>query len=176
MALLALVAFLYALPTSTVESARTPVLYLIVDSTAVRAEPQRTAKSLAKLERFDVVSGREVVDGWLQIDAATGSRPVAGGWVPLDVNNVIRGDLESLKLRSFHVRDMKWTDDVKLDILRGRVREGFSGTQVQLALGDPVRKSLRAVGSDVAEEWIYSDRRVVFSHSGVRTIELIEDR
>jgi hypothetical protein len=176
MVALSLLAILCVGPSRAAEPATSPVLYLIVDETTVRAEPEANARSLTRLQRYDVVSGRERVPGWLQIEATTDPRGTAGGWVPLDSKNVIAGNLEALKLRSFHVRQSKWTDAVKLDILRGRVREGFTGTQVQLALGDPLKKELRHVAGDVAEEWVYPDRRVLFSHAGVRTVELIEDR
>ena len=51
---------------------------------------------------------------------------------------------------------------------------GLHGHQVKLALGDPLRKSLRRSADDVAEEWTYSDRRIVFSHTGVATIESLD--
>jgi hypothetical protein len=168
--LLALSSFL---STPTAEPVPGAVFYLIVDSTSIRSQPDAKAPSVSKLGRFDVVSGRETVKGWLQIDGAT-SESAQAGWVALIPENIVRGPLESLKVRVFRVRNTKWPERVKLDVLRGHVREGFTGDQVRFALGDPVKKELRHSGNDVAEEWVYPDRRILFSHTGVRAIELID--
>jgi hypothetical protein len=146
------------------------LLYLIVDPTVMRAEPHAAARTVAKLKRFDIVSGREMVTGWLQVDG--GATVVAGelGWVPLARENLVRGPLEMLRGRLFRVQHTKWPDRIKLDVIRGRIREGFTADQVRLALGDPIRRELRETAGDVAEEWLYEDRRVLFSHTGVRVI------
>lgn len=161
-----------ALSGHTAEPAPESVFYLIVDPTTVRTQPDPKAPSVSKLDRFDVVSGRESVTGWLHIEGTT-SASAQPGWVPLVRENVVRGPLESLKLRVFRVRGTRWPERVKLDVLRGHVREGFNGDQVRLALGEPLKKDLRHNGNDVAEEWIYPDRRILFSHTGVRAIEII---
>ena len=172
MLVLSLLAMLAAFVPSTAESGDV-VLYLIVESTPLRAEPDAKARAVAKLARFDIVSGKEAVKGWLQIDATTSAAGSTNGWVPLVADNIVPGPLEAVRRRVFRVQENKWPDQVKLDVLRGRVRPGFSGYQVQLAIGDPLKKELRHVGNDVMEEWIYADRRVVFSHDGVKAVEPI---
>lgn len=172
MLVLSLVALLGAVISPTVDVGE-PVLYLIVEPTAVRSEPDSKSKSVAKLPRFEIVSGREMVKGWLQIDGSAAANGPTTGWIPLVVENVVSGPLEAVRRRTFRVQESKWPDAVKLDVLRGRVGRGFSGHQVQLAMGDPLKKELRHVGNDVLEEWIYVDRRVLFSHGGVKAIEPI---
>lgn len=168
MVVLSFVAALCVAVSATAEAET--VLYLISQPTVVRADPDARAKPVARLERFEVVSGKESVKGWLQVEGLTGD---PSGWVPLVTDNVITGPIEAFRRRAVHVQHTKWPDHVKLDVMRGRVREGFSGNQVQLAIGDPLKKELRHVGDDVIEEWIYADRRVVFSHTGVKAIALI---
>ena len=166
MLFLSLLAILALGPSSAVdESAPVTLLYVIVEATTIRDQPDVKAKAVAKLQRYDIVSGKEAVPGWLQIEA---------GWVPLVAENVVYGPLESLRLRLFRIQHTKWSESIKLDVARGIVRPGFTGQQVQLALGDPLKKELRHVGGDVGEEWTYRERRVLFNHTGVRTIEPLQ--
>src|SRR5687768_9906812 len=112
------------LSTTTAEPGTGAVFYLIVDPTTIRSEPDPKAPSVSKLQRFDVVTGKEAVKGWLQVEGAT-SESAQPGWVLLVPENVVRGPLESLKVRVIRVRNTKWPERVKLDVLRGHVREGF---------------------------------------------------
>jgi hypothetical protein len=152
------------------EGGSAPVLYLVSETTAVRQAPDPKAPVIAKLKAFDIVSGTEMARGWLRVDGATADA-TPEGWVPFNRDNVVRGPVDALRGRAFRVQQTRWPLSVKLDILRGRVRQGFTGDQVRLALGDPLKKELRQVGDDVAEEWTYADRRIVFSHTGVRLVE-----
>ena len=175
MLILSLLAIFCLGPSSlTDESTPVTILYVIGDATPIRAEPDAKAKTVAKLQRYDVVSGKEVGPGWLQIEGTTSASAATSGWIPLVTENVVRGPLENLKLRLFRIQQTKWADGVKLDIVRGIVRPGFTGQQVQLALGDPMKKELRHVGGDVAEEWTYRERRILFNHTGVQTIEPLQ--
>ncbi|OFW06782.1 MAG: hypothetical protein A3H96_14045 [Acidobacteria bacterium RIFCSPLOWO2_02_FULL_67_36] len=150
------------------DAARLPLLlYIVSESTTVRATPAPKSAVLLKLKRYDLVTGREAAPGWLQLEGAD------GGWIPFVRQNVARGPIETVKYRLFRAMLAKWPDAVKMDVARGRIREGFTGDQVQLALGDPLSKDLRRVADDVAEEWTYADCRILFSHSGVATIEPI---
>jgi hypothetical protein len=154
------------------ESGSVPVLYLIAETTVVRSAPDPKAPAIAKLKAFDIVSGTETARGWLRIDGAT-SDAASSGWVPFNRDNVVHGPVDALRGRAFRLHRTRWPQSVKLDILKGRVRPGFTGDQVKLALGDPLQKNLRQLGADVVEEWIYAERRIVFSHSGVRVVETL---
>ncbi len=145
-----------------------PVLYLVSESTPVRADPTLVSRTTGKLRPFDIVTGRQVND-WLMIESSSGE--VESGWIPLRQENVIRGSLETVKRRVFYAGQSRWPDHVKMDVIRGRVQTGFTATQVQLALGDPVDKQLVGTGDDVTETWIYQDTRIAFTHRGVSTIE-----
>jgi hypothetical protein len=163
-----------AVPQEPVDAPR--VLYVISEAVSMRAGPDAKSRAITRLKPFDVVSGRQLVEGWLHVDAATITTPGDFGWIPLAADNIVTVPLESLKARVFRVQQTKWPDRIKLDVVRGRIREGFTGDQVQLALGDPIRKELRETGNDVAEAWTYEGRRIVFSHSGVTTIEELSIR
>ncbi len=152
------------------EGGSAPVLYLIGEPTVVRSAPDSKARAVSKLATLDIVSGT-ATRGWLRIEGSSADSAVSG-WVPFAEDNVVRGPIDALRARVFRVRDARWPMRVKLDVLRGRVRPGFTGDQVKLALGDPLKKELRTVGRDVAEEWVYADRRILFSHTGVRAVEM----
>jgi hypothetical protein len=145
------------------------VRYLVSEPTTVRVAPADRARAVAKLKRFDIVTGCDVVAGWLHVEAS--SAGVAAGWIPLVADNVITVTLDTLKRRIFRIERMRWSERIKVDIARGRIRNGFTADQVQLALGEPLNKQLVHAGENVSETWIYDDRRVTFSHTGVRAVE-----
>jgi hypothetical protein len=144
-----------------------PVYYLIADPTALRTAPDASAPSVRKLRRFEIVTGREVVTGWLHVDGDE------DGWLAIERENVLSGRFDTIARRIFHAQAAKWPDRVKVDVVRGVIRPGFTANQVRLALGDPISKSLEHSGDAVSETWTYSDRRVRFSPRGVREIEPI---
>ena len=146
------------------------VLYLIGETTSMHTAPNRRAPVLSRLKTFDIVSGTQEVPGWLHVDASTG-QPAELGWIPIRAEHTVKGTLEAMKYRLFRAQHTDWPKSVRLDVVRGQIRKGFTGDQVKLALGDPVRKDLRRNGDDVNEEWLYTDRRVIFSHEGVAAIE-----
>jgi hypothetical protein len=153
------------------DDARLPlILYVVSEATSVGAALEAKSAVLLKLKRYDLVSGREAAPGWLQLEGA------GGGWIPLVRDNMVRGSIEAVKYRLFRAQRTKWPDSVKMDVVRGRIREGFTADQVQLALGDPVSKDLRRTAADIAEEWTYTDCRILFSHSGVAAIASIDTR
>ena len=147
------------------------VMYVVAADVSVRAEPHAKSHAIAKLKPFDVVSGQEAVQGWLRIDAAAYAASAGNGWIPLARDNVVAASLEVLRRRALRVQQTRWPDRIKIDVLRGRIRKGFTAGQVQLALGDPVRKDLRHAANDVTEVWTYDVVRVVFSHTAVAAIE-----
>ncbi len=173
--LLLLMAALYAHASDAAPRAANAaaVFYVVSEPTAVRADPDAKSHSVARLKPFDLASGCEVVDGWLRIDASSGRWD--GGWIEISRDNVVDASMETLRLRIFRVQQTKWPDRTKLDVVRGRIRERFTADQVRLALGDPVRKELRRAGDDVSEAWTYPDRIVLFSHSGVTSVEIVDD-
>jgi hypothetical protein len=147
------------------------VLYLVSKSTAIQAEPHDGARRIGRLHRFDVVSGREAVRGWLRLDPSAAVSG-AGGWIRIARENIVAGTGEALRSRLFRIQQTKWPTRVKVDVARGVIRRGYTAEQVQLALGDPVRKDLRHRNGDVTESWTYADCVVVFSHSAVAGVEL----
>ena len=147
------------------------VLYVVSEAVTARADPDARSRAVFTLQPYDVVSGRQLVAGWLKVDEATVAGAAEPGWIPVSPDNLVTTTLEALKGRVFRVQQTKWPERIKMDVVRGRIRPGFTAIQVQLALGDPLRKSLRRSADDVAEEWTYADRRIVFSHTGVATIE-----
>jgi hypothetical protein len=149
------------------------VLYVVSEAVQMRVEPDLRSRAIAKLKPYDIVGGRQLITGWLRVDGATVDAAGESGWIQVAPDNLVTTTLEALKVRMFRVQETRWPDRIKMDVVRGRIRPGFTGNQVQLALGDPLRKSLRQSGSGVTEEWIYEDRRIVFSHTGVATIEAL---
>jgi hypothetical protein len=147
------------------------VLYVVAADVSVRAEPHAKSHAIAKLKPFDVVSGQEAVQGWLRIDAAAYAASTGNGWIPLARDNVVAASLEVLRTRALRVQHTNWPDRIKIEVLRGRIRKGFTADQVQLALGDPLRKELRHTANDVTEVWTYDVVRVVFSHTAVAAVE-----
>ena len=147
------------------------IVYVVSETTIMRAEPDGQSPAVTKLKPFELVTGRDIVNGWLRVEATTGSET---GWISITTRNIVQGSLESLRGRMFRVQQTNWPARVKLDVALGRIREGFTANQVQLALGDPRKKNLRRSADDVAEEWTYDDVRVLFSHTGVSAIEALQ--
>jgi hypothetical protein len=147
------------------------VLYVVSEAVTGRANPNGQARAVFTLRPYDVVSGRQLAAGWLKVDEATVAGAAEPGWIPVAPDDLVTTTLEALKGRVFRVQQTKWPERIKMDVVRGRIRTGFTAHQVQLALGDPLRKALRVSAGDVAEEWTYHDRRIVFSHTAVATIE-----
>jgi hypothetical protein len=182
MAILLLVAVLSVCAGSSAQDPRDasvdarPVLYVVSEAVTVRVDPNARSGAMFKLQPYDVVSGRQLVAGWLRVDGATAAGAGESGWIPVAPDDLVTTTLEALQGRVFRVQQTNWPERIKMDVVRGRVRQGFTANQVQLALGDPLRKSLRPSAGGVAEEWTYEDRRIVFSHTGVAAIEsLIPD-
>ncbi len=179
MTILLIVAALYASAGSPAQGPRDAsvdaprVLYVVSEAVTVRVDPSARSRAMSKLQPYDVVSGRQLVEGWLQVDEVSESGTGGTGWIPVAPENLVTTSLEALKRRVFRVQLTKWPDRIKMDVVRGRIRQGFTANQVQLALGDPLRKSLRPAGDGVAEEWTYDDRRIVFSNTGVAAIEFL---
>jgi hypothetical protein len=149
------------------------MLYIVSEAVQMRVEPDLRSRAIAKLRPDDNVGGRELINGWLRVDGATVGAAGESGWIQVAPDNLVTTTLEALKVRMFRVQETKWPDWIKMEVVRGRIRRGFTGNQVRLALGDPLRKSLRQNGSDVTEEWIYEERRILFSHTSVATIEVL---
>jgi hypothetical protein len=151
------------------------VLYLIGETTPMHAAPDRRAPVLSRLAVFDIVTGFEEVPGWLHVNASTGQASELG-WIQILAEHTVKGTLEAMKYRLFRAQHTEWPKSVRLAVVRGQIRRGFTGDQVKLALGDPVRKDLRRTGDDVNEEWLYADKRVIFSHEGVAAIERLTSK
>jgi hypothetical protein len=149
------------------------VLYIVSEAVQMRVEPDLRSRAIANLRPYDIVGGRELINGWLRVDGATVGAAGESGWIQVAPDNLVTTTLEALKVRMFRVQETKWPDWIKMEVVRGRIRRGFTGNQVRLAPGDPLRKSLRQNGSDVTEEWIYEERRILFSHTSVATIEVL---
>jgi hypothetical protein len=149
------------------------MLYIVSEAVQMRVEPDLRSRAIANLRPYDIVGGRELINGWLRVDGATVGAAGESGWIQVAPDNLVTTTLEALKVRMFRVQETKWPDWIKMEVVRGRIRRGFTGNQVWLALGDPLRKSLRQNGSDVTEEWIYEERRILFSHTSVATIEVL---
>ena len=152
------------------------VLYVVSEAVTAREDPDQRSRAVFKLQPYDVVSGRQLVEGWLKVDGATVEGSAEPGWIPVAPENLVAVSIETLKGRVFRVQQTRWPERIKMDVVRGHIRPGFTAHQVKVALGDPLSKSLRRSADGVAEEWTYADRRVVFSHTGVSAIELLEDR
>jgi hypothetical protein len=152
------------------------VLYVVSEALTARVDPDQRSRAVFKLQPYQVVSGRQLVEGWLRVDQATVAGATEPGWIPVAADDLVTTSLEALQGRVFRVQQTRWPNRIKMDVVRGRIREGFTANQVKVALGDPLRKSLRHSASDVAEEWTYADRRIVFSHTGVAAIEPLQDR
>jgi hypothetical protein len=165
--LLLLAGLWMCLPVASADDGRLPkpVYYLAVDATLLRAAPDETAPRVGKLRRFQMVTGREVVSGWLRVDGDEDA------WLSILRENVLSGSLETITRRIFHAQSADWPERVKADVARGLIRPGFTANQVRLALGEPLARTLERSGDSVNETWTYSDRRVRFSHRGVREIE-----
>lgn len=84
--------------------------------------------------------------------------------------------------RAREVADEPWPDDVRLDVIYGRVRSGFTVAQMRMAmstgenrLGEPDRRVQDVVGPQGrGEAWIYAERAFVVA--GDRVVEIRDAR
>ena len=137
MVILLLMAALYASAGSSAQGPHGPpadapkVLYVVSEPVTARADPDQRSRAVFKLEAYDVVSGRQLVEGWLKVDEATVEGSAEPGWIPVAPENLVTTSLEALKGRVFRVQQTKWPERIKMDVVRGRIRPGFTAHQVK---------------------------------------------
>lgn len=151
------------------------LVYLLVARTPVRSAPSLDAPIVAELQPLDVLLGEERIAGWIRIVGGAFDVEASGDlWLPVVRDNVLSDDFERIQRRTAKLRFVDWPLAVKIDVMRGVVRPGFTAAQVRLAIGDPREKLLREEDGDVFETWRYPDRLIVFSHTSVESVEKLE--
>ena len=70
--------------------------------------------------------------GWIQVGLLA-SDTFERGWIRAEPDNLIKGDQLTIPMRVGRMEGKNWSPAVRLNILRGIVRIGFTKEQVEIA-------------------------------------------
>jgi hypothetical protein len=156
------------------------VVYLVTASEPAYEKPDVTSKRVGALKQANVgllVFG--TVEGWVWVGLPW-SDTFERGWIRGNPANLIKGDQLTVPGREVRMKDKKWPAALRLDILRGNVRLGFTKEQVEIArdvsigTDDDPRKESEETAAGVTEVWTYPDAVYTFNSGKVVKIKKIE--
>jgi hypothetical protein len=142
-------------------------VYLITKTEAAYEKPDLTSKQIGTVTPTNGLLIYKVLSpDWIQVNLL---KTFDRGWVRLDKDNVIRGDQLTVLTRLDGIKNKKWSPAVRLDILRGRARIGFTKEQVEISRqinpsgSDPVEKQSEETAAGLTEIWKYPDAIYTFN-------------
>lgn len=158
------------------------VCYLFPVQTVARAEPDPAATVVNTYPPFSFALVKDAVGGWAYVEPTTKDAKTGdSGWIQIDKEYMVNAGALALLMRRDAVESKAWTKAVKLDLIRGRVRVGFTKEQVELAYtesprdrGKPVRKATEETAAGVVETWIYPDATYTLKAGRVAKINRVE--
>jgi len=157
-------------PTPVVE-----VAFVTSKPTNIRSKHEATGKVVKLVPPLTLLRTTERVDEWLAVIAYTDSD--ARGWIYAPATE----DENLLALSAYdaaaRIRDVDpaWPLATRLDIVRGRVRPGFSQPMVELAMGGhPDAKKTSETAAGVVERWAYGNKVITLTNGKVTEIETLE--
>ncbi len=151
----------------------TDISFVAAVPMVVRAEPSAAAPVVGKLAPADIVMVYRAQAGWLRVDLLDKNN--TKGWIATqDKDGMIPESWLDVRVRASKMAQKPWPQATKIDMLRKRVRVGFTEEQVRLALGDPTTKASDETATGVVSAWAYPGRIVTFKAGKVQSIKTIE--
>jgi hypothetical protein len=146
--------------------------YLITTTTVGRASPSATAKVVATLPPFGLMRLERMFDGWACGTFSTANIKMTRehGCVPMITDNILPLDTWDAVQKVVAVKSAGWPSSVAFDVLRGKVKVGFSEAQVKAAAGDPAGMTESETSAGTKQLWTYRSRTIIFTNGKVSEI------
>ena len=152
------------------------LLFVVGSPTVIRSGATATSPKLATAQPLEILEVQQVTAGWLKIRAHIQKQDV-DGWIAAgakDVEGLVAGTVFDMYVRIITLEKQAWPVAVKVDILRNRIRIGFTGDQVALAVGKPLRRTTVETAKGLTETWFYPTQSVIFTLGKVSSIVTTE--
>jgi hypothetical protein len=158
------------------------IAYFFPTQTVARAKPDTSAPIVNTYPAFSFALVKNTAPGWVYVEPLPDAKTQEGGWIePLKENLSCCDGVLPLAIRREEMRGKPWPAPVKLDIMRGKVRVGFTIEQVRLAYttspsdtGNPLRKAIEETAAGTVETWTYQDATYTMKGGRVVKINRIE--
>ena len=162
-----------ALPSDTAECPDVPtdVSYVFAAETPLREKPLEESAVVFTAEPAQYGQVLCVVPGWARVHMV--KHGGARGWVfglGSAPENLLLESWVDIALREVRFAEQKWPPALKVDILRKRVRPGFTGPQVEIALGKPHSRTSDETAAGTTEIWTYDDQVLTLRKGAVVSI------
>jgi hypothetical protein len=145
------------------------VPYVIATPTVARDEPSVTAKIVNRFPALAVVLVEESQRGWARVTPADlkAQDVTAGGWIRADPDYLVPDVIDTVIRRQMLVQGEPWTTQTKADIMRGKIRVGFTLKQVAITLGEPLGRTSTETATGITEAWSYDALTALFRNGKV---------
>ncbi len=152
------------------------ICYVVGSVTTAFASPSPLAKQVNSYKALAVVGVLQGTKGYALVKPFTkDSTADIEGWIPVDPDYLIPDGCFDGVMRRVQTNDHPtWSQATKRDIIARRIKIGFSKTQTQLALGDPVNKSSEETAAGTTAIWVYRSQSVTFKGDTILSIRRIE--
>ena len=160
-------------PTTSPTTAQTGLCcWLVTEHTVSRADPNEMAKVVDTYEPYELLMIREAVPGWFRLWPTLMKQESRREWIEASNQENLIPERKWLtaKVRIMEVTKQRWSQAIKLDVMRQRVRVGFTPEHVRLALGQPLRQVKEETASGTVDSWFYRDRVLTFTNGLVSKI------
>jgi hypothetical protein len=154
------------------------VIYLVTSAEPAHAKPDPTSAKVGEVNPTIGLLVFATSPGWVQVGLPDFER----GWIRGDVKNIIHGDQLTVPMREVKMKGKPWAPAVRLDILRGIVRLGFTKEQVEIARhvsflpeeSGLLYKESEETAAGITDTWTYQDAVYVFTNGKVSKIKKVE--
>jgi hypothetical protein len=146
--------------------------YLITTATTGRAGPSLKSDPVATLPPFSLLRLERMFDGWACGTFSTNDIKMTRdhGCVPMITDNILPLDTWDAAQKVVAVKSAGWPRPIAFDILRGKVKLGFSEAQVKAAAGDPANKTESETAAGTKQLWAYPSRTIIFTNGRVSEV------
>jgi hypothetical protein len=146
--------------------------YLITTTTTGRAGPSLKTDAVATLPPFSLLRLERLFDGWACGTFSTNDIKMTRdhGCVPMITENILPLETFDAAQKVVTVKTAGWPRAIAFDILRGKVKIGFSEAQVKTAVGDPVSHTESETAAGIKQLWTYPSRTIIFTNGKVSEV------
>lgn len=163
------------LPPSTINCKDEPtdVHYVFSAAGVLRDVPDAGGAISGRVTSGEIGNLLCVTDGWSRIRLMA-KGPERTGWLATTGaprENVVIGSVVDLVLKQVRMEDKMWPIAVRVNLLRGIARVGYTQEQIEVGLGNPLRSTTDETAAGVTETWLYSNQVVTFQKGRVTAIK-----
>ncbi len=172
----------YSQDTMTERMADNQIAYFFPVQTVSREKPDPSATVVNTYPAMSFALVKKMEPGWVYVEPLPDAKTQAGGWIQPEKENLsCCSGVLSLVVRRREMSGKQWPESVKVDIIRGKVRVGFTVEQLQLAYRTSaiteaitVRKAIEETAAGAVEVWAYPDATYTLKGGRVAKINRVE--